>query len=58
MWAAEKGQWEVCVKLAKLGADLDIRDKVRETGSDCSVVCYFIVVMMLSFFISIMERRP
>ena len=31
MWAAETGQWEVCLKLAELEADLNKADKVSET---------------------------
>ena len=31
MLAAAKGQWEVCLKLAELGADLNKAHKVSET---------------------------
>ena len=31
MLAAYEGQWEVCLKLAELGADLNKTDEVSET---------------------------
>ena len=48
--AAEKGQWEVCLKLAELGADLNKADSVRETWSNCMSVCCCIIVMLTVFF--------
>ena len=50
MVAAEKGHWEVCLKLAELGADLNNTDQVSETCSDCMRVCCCIVVMLTLFF--------
>ena len=41
MWAAQKGQWEVCLKLAELGADLNKAGKVSETR------CYRIKYLLL-----------
>ena len=35
MWAAQDGLVEVCVKLAELGADLNMPNKVSETCSNC-----------------------
>ena len=49
-WAAQKGQMEVCVKLAELGADLHKADRVRETCSNCMSVCCCIIVMLTLFF--------
>ena len=48
--AAEKGQWEVCEKLAELGADLNKANRVRETCCNCMSVCCCIVVMLTFFF--------
>ena len=50
MWAAEKGQWEVCLKLAELGGDLNKADAVSETCSNCMSVCCCIIVMLTLFF--------
>ena len=51
MWAAEKGQWEVCMKLAELGADLSKTDRVSETCSNCISVycCCMIIILTLCF---------
>ena len=48
--AAEKGQWEVCLKLAELGADLNKADAVSETRCNCISVCCWIIVMLTLFF--------
>ena len=48
--AAEKGQWEMCVKLAELGADLNKADQVRETSCNCISVCCCSRVMPTLFF--------
>ena len=49
--AAAKGQWEMCVKLAELGADLNKADQqVRETSCNCISVCCCIIVMLTFFF--------
>ena len=53
VWAAEKGQWEVCVKLAELGADLNKADRVRETCCNCISVCCCIIVMLTFFFVEL-----
>ena len=50
MWAAEKGQWEVCVKLAELGADLNKADQVSETCCNCVSDSCCIAVMLTLFF--------
>ena len=50
MLAAEKGQTEVCVKLAELGADLNLSDRVRETCSDCISVYRCVTAMLILFF--------
>ena len=51
MLAAEKGQWEVCVKLAELGADLNKADQVSVTCCNCiSGCCCSIVVKLTIFF--------
>ena len=50
MLAAEKGQMEVCLKLAELGADLSKADRVSETCCNCISVCYCIIVMLTFFF--------
>ena len=42
MLAAEKGQWEVCVKLAELGADLNKADQVSE------ICCNYMSVWLLN----------
>ena len=36
--AAEEGQWEVCLKLAELGADLNKANNVSETCCNCMSV--------------------
>ena len=48
--AAEKGQWEVCVKLAELGADLNKADQVSVTCCHCKTLCCSIVVKLTIFF--------
>ena len=48
--AAEKGQMEVCLKLAELGADLYKADAVSETCCNCMSVCCCIIVMLTFFF--------
>ena len=50
MWAADKGQREMCVKLAQLGANLNMANRVSKTFSDCISVWRFIVVMLTLFF--------
>ena len=50
MWAAAKGQWEVCLKLAELGADLNKADGVSETCCNCMSVCCCIIVVLTFFF--------
>ena len=50
MWAAEKGQWEVCLKLAELGADLNNAGVVIESCCNCTSVCCCIIVMLTFFF--------
>ena len=50
MLAAAKGQWEVCLKLAELGADLHKADKVSQTCCNCMSVCCCIIVMLTFVF--------
>ena len=50
MWAAENGQWKVCLKLAELGADLNKAVKVSETCCNCTCVCCCIIVALSFFF--------
>ena len=52
MLAAEKGQMEVCLKLAELGADLNKKaNGVSETCCNCiSVGCCIIVMLTFIFF--------
>ena len=50
MLAAEKGQWEVCLKLAELGADLHKAERVSETCCNCMSVCCCMIVMLTFFF--------
>ena len=51
MLAAAKGQWEVCLKLAELGADLNFVDGVSETCCNCmSVGCCIIAMLTFYFF--------
>ena len=51
VWAAEKSQWEVCLKLAELGADLNLADQVSEACCNCiSDCCNIIVTLTFSFF--------
>ena len=50
MLAAEKGQWEDCVKLAELGADVNLADRVSATCCNCISVCCCIIVMLTFFF--------
>ena len=56
MLAAANGQWEVCLKLAELGADLNLADRVSETCCNCISVCCCIVVMPLAFKTSLQRR--
>ena len=56
MWAAEKRQWEVCLKLAELGADLNLADRVSETCCNCMSVCCCIIVMLTSFFFELVSH--
>ena len=51
--AAEKGQMEVCLKLAELGADLNKADFVSETCCNCIFDCCCIVVMLTFFFLEL-----
>ena len=48
--AAEKGQWEVCAKLAEHGALLNMANWVIETCSDCVFGCCCIIIMLTLFF--------
>ena len=48
--SAEEGQWEVSVRLAELGADLNKTDRVSETCCNCISVCCCIIVMLTFFF--------
>ena len=48
--AAAEGQWEVCLKLAELGADLNKANRVSETCCNCMSVCCCIIVMLTFFF--------
>ena len=51
MVAAYEGPWEVCLKLAELGADLNKGDKVSETCCSCiSVGCCIVVIRTFFFF--------
>ena len=50
MLAAEKGQMEVCLKLAELGADLNKADRVSETCCNCISDCCCIIDMLTFFF--------
>ena len=50
MLAAANGQWEVCLKLAELGADLHKADKVSQTSCNCMSVGCCMVVMLTFFF--------
>ena len=50
MWAALNGQMEVCLKLAELGADLNLANGVSETCCNCISVCCCIIVVLTSFF--------
>ena len=50
MLAAAKGQWEVCLKLAELGADLHKANSVSETCCNCIFNCCCIIVMLTFFF--------
>ena len=43
MAAAEKGHVKVCVKLAELGAHLNVTDQVCDTCSDCIGVCCYAI---------------
>ena len=53
MWAAEKGQLEVCVKLAELGADLNKADWVRKFCPKCISVCCFCLIIMFTLFLEL-----
>ena len=44
------GQWEVCLKLAELGAVLSLANAVSETCCNCMSVCCCIIVMLTFFF--------
>ena len=57
MWAAANGQWEVCLKLAELGADLHKADAVSETCCNCMSVCCCIIVMLTFFFFELGCRQ-
>ena len=48
--AAEEGQWEVCLNLAELGADLNKADNVSEACCNCISDCCCIVVVLTFFF--------
>ena len=48
MWA--DGQWEMCVKLAELGADLNKADQVSVVYCHCKTLCCSIVVKLTIFF--------
>ena len=50
MIAGENGQWEVCVKLAELGADVNKADRVSKTCCNCISVCRCIIVTFTFFF--------
>ena len=50
MVAAYEGPWEVCLKLAELGADLNLADNVSETCCNFISVCCCIIVMLTFFF--------
>ena len=56
MWAAENGQWEVCFKLAELGADLHKADRVSKTCCSCISVCCCIIVMPTFFFFDLVWK--
>ena len=53
--AAEKGQMEVCLKLAELGADLNLAEEVSETCCNCMSVCCCIIVMLTIFLFELVE---
>ena len=55
--AAENGQWEVCLKLAELGADLNKADQVSDTCSYRINVCCPIIVKLTSFFELVWKDR-
>ena len=44
MLAADKGNWEVCMKLAEFGADLNLTDRVSETYFKNSTAAAFAMV--------------
>ena len=50
MLAAEKGKIGVCEKLAELGADLNLADKVRQICSNRVRICYCIIILLPHFF--------
>ena len=50
MLAALEGQWEECLKLAELGADLNLADRVSETCCNCISVCCCINIISTFFF--------
>ena len=54
MLAAQKGQADVCVKLAELGADLNKADQVSETCCNCIIVCYCIIVIHYHAYIALL----
>ena len=53
---ADKGQWEVCLKLAELGADLKKADRVSETCCNCIIVCCCIIVVVTFFFFDLVGK--
>ena len=55
MIAAENCQWEMCVKLSEIGADLNLADAVSATCCDCMSVCCYIVVTP-AFFIELVSK--
>ena len=57
MLAASNGQWEVCLKLAELGADLHKADRVSETCCNCMSVCCCVIVMLTFFFFELVWRQ-
>ena len=56
MWAAAVSQWEVCLKLAELGADLNKADGVSETCCNYISVCCCIIVMPTFFFFDLVWK--
>ena len=50
MLAAVKGQWEVCLKLAELGADVNKANGVSETCCNCIIISCCIIFVLTYFF--------